>query len=261
MKRHKTKYLIINADDFNLTSGVSRAILYAAESDVISSTSVFINGKGVCYLTKLKRIPSCGVGLHFNVTLGKPVAKPYNVKSLITRRGFFIPRERYRFNQIEADDVFIELELQIKKFVTIFQHLPTHINTHHHVHFYKKIYSVLYTIARKYQIPIRKRYFKKSLFEQKGIITTDYVYGRYSPKQHWTRGSLLHVIHMLKSGVSELIVHPGFSNGQLMKKSSFNIQREEELRALCSEEFSNIIKEKGVVIINFNDLKWLKRKF
>ncbi len=258
MKRKANKYLIVNADDFNLTRGVSKAILYAARLGVVSSTSVFINSNSVHHIAELRKIPSLGVGLHFNITLGRPVSSPSNIRTLITRRGTFKPLSSYRFNNISKNEIFIELEAQIKKFITMFRCLPTHIDTHHHVHFYKNIYTVLSEAALCYKIPIRRRYFKKTTFGNKGIITTDYIFGRFNPGRHWRKRSLIQTVKRLKKGVTELIVHPGFSDAQLKRKSSFNIDREYELKGLSGKEFKETIEEKRVALINFNDLKYLK---
>ena len=259
MKRHTKKYLIINADDFNLTPGISRAILYGAERGVISSTSVFVTGGGTGFLKALKKVRSLGVGLHFNITAGRPVSRPNAVKTLVMSDGKFIPRSQQRFNQIKSDDVLKELESQIKKFVTFFGCLPTHIDSHHHVHCYKKIYTAVCAIAQHYNVPIRKRYLKTKNPNGKGTLTTDYIYGRFNPDRHWTTRSLLHVLHGLKNGVSELIVHPGYTSPLLTKKSSFNRQREKELDALCSNDFIHGLRKKAIALIRFNDLQWIKR--
>ena len=258
MKRHTKKYLIINADDFNLTPSVSRAILYGAEQGVISSTSVFVTGGGTRFFPPLKKVRSLSIGLHFNITAGKPISRPQTVRTLVMHNGTFKPRAQQRFNKITSDDVGRELEAQIKKFVSLFGCLPTHIDSHHHVHEYKRIYSAVCTIAQYYNIPIRKRYLKAHHDSGEEVLTTDFLYGRFEAARHWTIHSLLRVLRGLKNGVSELIVHPGYASPLLRKKSSFNRQRERELDALCSNDFKNILKEKAIALIRFDDLQWIR---
>jgi len=61
-------YVIVNADDFNLTAGVSRAIITLIQKGIVSSTSVFVTKPATTYTRQLQSLAHIGVGLHFNIT-------------------------------------------------------------------------------------------------------------------------------------------------------------------------------------------------
>ncbi|MBU1863928.1 MAG: ChbG/HpnK family deacetylase, partial [Candidatus Omnitrophica bacterium] len=172
----KKKFLIINADDFNLTAGISRAICAAVDTGVVTSTSVFINEKATPYLKKVKAYHSLGIGLHFNITSGSPLSKPQDVKTLVTRRGTFLAKEKNCFNQTASADIFKELNSQFKKFCAFFGRMPTHIDSHHHVHYNKTVYNVIIQLAKQYRIPIRRRCRDGKACRSEGVLTTDYMY-------------------------------------------------------------------------------------
>src|ERR1700753_2195819 len=71
--------LIINADDFGLSSIVNRAILVSMEKGLVTSTSIMANMPGFDHAIGLVRVHSklAGrVGVHLNLTEGQPLSKP-----------------------------------------------------------------------------------------------------------------------------------------------------------------------------------------
>src|SRR5437763_13941300 len=70
--------LVVNADDFGLSPGVNRGILEAYAAGVVSSVSVLVNTPGwddaVRPLRDLDPPSRLGVGMHLNLTMGRPVS-------------------------------------------------------------------------------------------------------------------------------------------------------------------------------------------
>lgn len=84
------KHLIINADDFGLSPGVNQGIAEAYQAGGISSTTVMVNMPGFTDAVRLASLhPGLGVGLHFNLTYGRPVSDPRLIPSLIQADGRF----------------------------------------------------------------------------------------------------------------------------------------------------------------------------
>ena len=66
--------LIVNADDFGLTSGVTYGIYDAMCRGVVTSTTALVNGAALDHAVQLSRdIPELAVGMHFVLTLGRPL--------------------------------------------------------------------------------------------------------------------------------------------------------------------------------------------
>ena len=257
----RAKHIIINADDFHISAGVSRAIRRAACLGVISSTSAFVNGAAQRYHHDAERAAALGIGLHFNITFGRPLAPRSQIKTLITRAGKFKSIYQHLWSHTASEEVRIELEAQLARFHEIFGKWPTHIDSHHHVHYFKAVYRAFIDIAKKYNLPVRKRYLRWSKrHEDCGIVAPDYAFFQFRPQAAWTQRKLINALGTLRPGVSEFIVHPGFSDSYLGRKSSFNIQREQEYNALCSEAFRTALRKAGVSLINFADLSRMRSK-
>src|SRR3989440_1982544 len=68
--------LVVNADDFGLSPGVTDGILEAHAAGVVSSVSVLVNAPGWEHaVAALRGTESLGVGLHLNLTAGEPVSE------------------------------------------------------------------------------------------------------------------------------------------------------------------------------------------
>ena len=252
--------MIVNADDFNLTNGVSKGILEAHDSGIVTSTSALINlpiPKSI--LAEVLKRKSLGVGLHLNITLGSPLTAKATIHSLLNPDGFFKKRHDLNFKKISAAELHLEYQAQIERFKEIFRRLPTHLDTHHHLHEGQKVFDVLARLAIHYHIPLRRSSRCGSrirkIFSSKRIRLADYLWEDLDSRKAWTQKSLAETILSMKSGFHELMCHPGRCDGVLMKKSSFNRLRERELKALCSQKIKRTVKSKEICLINFAELQ------
>jgi predicted glycoside hydrolase/deacetylase ChbG (UPF0249 family) len=125
------KYLIVNADDFNLTEGVTRGILDGHRHGIITSTTVMVNLPGLTRTRDLAREASgLGLGLHVNLTLGAPVLPVDAVPSLVDGAGHFV-RDRTRVGESGAMlEIRAEIAAQARRFEEVFGRRPTHLDTH-----------------------------------------------------------------------------------------------------------------------------------
>ena len=80
------KRLIVNADDFGMTEGVNRAILEAHLRGLVTSTTLLANGAAFASAAEIAGdTPALGVGVHLNLTEGRPSSDAARIPSLLTR--------------------------------------------------------------------------------------------------------------------------------------------------------------------------------
>src|SRR5262249_35921917 len=133
------KRLIVNADDFGLTAGVNRAIIEGHERGLISSATLMVNMPAFEDAARLAReVPSLGVGLHFNITQGRPVAGASRVPSLVDGRGEFWGTSgallaRAATGRLNPGEAALELRAQIERALGAGLRL-THVDSHKHSH-------------------------------------------------------------------------------------------------------------------------------
>lgn len=249
------KRLIINADDFNLTPGVTRGVLKAHDEGILTSTTILINlpleEKTVREVSKRKRL---GIGLHLNVTLGKPLTRS---TSLVNTEGTFLRPQNYAQRLPRIGDLIREYETQVQLFQKRFSRKPDHLDTHHHLHDHPLFFKALSLTARKWKLPIRRsRIFQLGEYAGwlKGLQTTDFLFGNLEAHRHWERNSFLGIATNLPEGTSEIGCHPGFCDVQLRTISSFQKAREEELKLFSDKRLRKILSDLKIELIRFIQL-------
>ncbi len=158
------KQIIINADDFGMSKEVNEGTKDGIRQGIISSVSVMANmpyfDDAIAFL---RNYPKVSVGLHFNITEGKPVILPKHVGNIIREDDYFFhwPQliGRVAFDAIQLKEVETELKAQFKRLQNT--GLPiTHIDSHHHVHLYPSIFNLVSKFADEKGIySLRGHYF------------------------------------------------------------------------------------------------------
>ena len=141
--------IIVNADDFGLTGDVTCGILAAHRNGQVSSTTLMVNTPGTEGAVEAAADhPDLGVGLHFNLTEGRPLA---TVPSLVDVNGRFLLRgellRRTFRRRIDPDDVTRELDAQLTRFHDLGL-TPTHLDSHQHVHMAPWIFRAMEPVLR-----------------------------------------------------------------------------------------------------------------
>ncbi len=89
------KELIVNADDFGLSSGANRAIIRAWQEGILTSTSLMAGGKAFDEAVDLAREnPGLQVGLHLTLVQGRAVASHRGFPSLVDHVAAISPTTR-----------------------------------------------------------------------------------------------------------------------------------------------------------------------
>jgi predicted glycoside hydrolase/deacetylase ChbG (UPF0249 family) len=273
--------VIINADDFGITKGVNKAIFELVDAGVLTSTSVMTNMPDYGDIAVLK--DKIGIGVHFNLTVGKPVVEPQNVPTLVNSKGNFYDLSqlltRIKKRRVVREEIEFEFEAQIKRLIDIGIN-PDHIDSHESLLKYPFFMGIIKKIAKKYKImgvrtySPRKFNYKRLLNPRKIAIS---FYLKFQ-KLGWKRNGfsvtnkydsliqlglnqeiafekLRDIFRNLPSGVLEIGVHPGYCNGNNIVLGSYVYEREAELKALLSDDFRKILINSGAELISFKNIR------
>lgn len=143
------KKIIVTADDYGMSRGVNDAIDAGIEAGLITSTNVMTNMEYYNEASKLKKT-GVSVGLHWNISAGKPISDAKDIPSLVDRQGKFFSyaefRSRYRNKQISDEDLKKELIAQYRRFTDVCGE-PDYWNTHQNTHVDFRIFKLFTDIA------------------------------------------------------------------------------------------------------------------
>ena len=247
------KRLIVNADDCNLTTGVTEAILAAHQKGIVSSTTFLINLP--CdpqIVKKLLKQKHLGIGLHLNITLGKPLCPVSRIESLVKEDAF-----KRKPVDVKAGHVYLEYEKQIRLFRKVFGKMPTHLDTHHQLHDLPFFMRIVSELAGIYRLPVRRSSLMNTKKKQnlnlglKPLKTTDFFFGDLNPEGYWRLPRLKAVIQNLPEGLSEIMCHPGKVDRHLRKLSSFTAGRANELKVFCSVQILKAVQKQRIKLTHY----------
>jgi hypothetical protein len=246
--------LIVNADDYGLTAGVSRGILDAHRRGIVTSTTLLVNRPVDPALIEALRSSGLGVGLHMNLTLGPPIAPVTRVASLVDGEGRFVRDARAAAQRARKDEARIELGMQIDEFRRIMGRFPTHLDSHHHVGRHEPILELVLDFAQAIKVPVRTQDPEVRARARKlALKTPDHFMGESGPDAYWSSARVLAHLRELPGGVTEFMTHPGYYDDDL-SYSRYGRQRETEMTGLTDPQARALVEQEGIRLIHFGDL-------
>ena len=246
--------LIVNADDYGLTAGVSRGILDAHRRGIVTSTTLLVNRPVDPALIEALKSSGLGVGLHMNLTLGPPVAPARRVASLLDAEGRFVRDPREAAQRACKDEARIELGMQIDEFRRIMGRFPTHLDSHHHVGRHEPILDLVLDFARAIKVPVRTQDPQmRAMVRKAALKTPDHFMGESGPDAYWSSERVLAHLRELPGGTTEFMTHPGYYDDEL-SYSRYGRQRETEMTGLTDPQARTLIEQEGIRLIHFGDL-------
>jgi chitin disaccharide deacetylase len=286
----KEKRLIVNADDFGMSQGITDAVLLAHRYGFLTSASLMVNMLASEYaVTHACRERQLSVGIHLNICAGKPLLPPAEVPTLVDSRGNFhapsgMIRRLWRW-QVAPDELEAEFRAQIR-WMKQRGCTPTHADSHHHMHIYPAA-ALPFARALKVEGISCARVSRCAQYPHAGsiggphegslprrILVQAYraaldatVFHRFlSPDSRISflprdrrnlnllgdcwKAALAH----LPSGSFELACHPGFFERGFSEGDRIHLQREEELRWLTDREFRQVLDRNSIHLINYSEL-------
>lgn len=235
--RRPATVLIVNADDFGMSPGITSGIVQAHENGIVTSASLMVRWPAARTAVELwRRYPRLGLGLHLD--LGE----------------WFLEDGKWQplYEVVPADDaaaVRTEVERQIDEFRRLTGGEPSHLDSHQHVHRSEPVRSAVLEIAARMDIAVRH-------MRNAPRYCGDF-YGQWNTGEVDTEAisaaSLCNVIRGLTPGITELACHPGMLDAD-PPRTMYLAEREIELRSLCDPEVRRTIDETGVRLASFRDL-------
>ena len=244
--------LIVTADDFNLSAGVSRGIIAAHQHGIVTETSVLVNlGDLHQAAACLAQAPRLAPGLHLNLTRGRPLAPPPTVAELLDRDGLFRGSPQALPASLPAAAVRAEFRAQYEAFVRAFGRQPQHLDTHHHVHQHPVVLEVLLELATSWQLPVRSiAPAMQAAIAARGLGSPSHFLGDAGAEPYWTVTRLVATIRALPPGLTELMCHPGYFDAAIAY-SRYGQQRDTEREALCHPAVAAAVRDRQVELVTY----------
>jgi hopanoid biosynthesis associated protein HpnK len=275
------KYLIINADDFGISTAVNRAVAKGWQDGILTSASLMVAGAACDEAVDLARQnPGLQVGLHLTLVQGRSVLNHRGFPSLTDSEGEF-PYDplqaglRMYFLKPLYRQLRSEIEAQIEKFLAT--GLPlSHIDGHLNIHMHPTVFTVLCQLLPQYGISTfrlsRERLGRELRIAPRrpfGKALDAFIFGRLAnrclPELQLrsigfaaevkgllnsgciTEAYLLKTLDTLQEGITEIYLHPAETGSPLLPE----YRQADELSALLSSRVQEKIRSLGIILSNY----------
>lgn len=217
----RKKLLVVHADDFGLSPGISRGIIYSIKNGIVTSTSVVVKSD---YLRDTRK----HIQSNSQIDWGLHV--------YITDKGSITPAR-----------ILNQTRDQLKIFINYFGLFPSHLDFHGGFKFNKETYFTVRMFALRNGLIFR--------YDNKHKVETGF-YGLKELRntiKDIGEGELLKIIESVNYGITELVCHPGWTSNRL--KDPYRTQRGIEVLSLISKRVAKAIRNSNVKLIDFRDYK------
>jgi len=274
--------IIVTADDYGMCDVVDKAIDEGIESGFITTTNVMVNMETLHNAADLRqRFPHISVGVHWNVTTGKPVSDVNEIRSLVDENGSFwsITEFKQRFSKGMISSAELEKELDAQ--YTLFEKMcgkADYWNTHENSSLHIKAFRVFKKVAKKHGITATRTFkrvyydklnlgFKRELreFLVRNFFNVWFTQIKRIFKMPVARvvsfdqisktdgDVLLNAIKKDGRNYIEIVFHPSVSSEHKFF-GNISDERVKEYKFVSSEEIVKKYKSNGIEFVNFSEL-------
>jgi predicted glycoside hydrolase/deacetylase ChbG (UPF0249 family) len=269
----KARLLIVHADDLGLTKSVNAAFISGFATGRINSGSAMAPCPWFSEIASFARAhPHADIGLHFTLTserakdLFAPISPPAKIRSLIDKNGYFL-QEWTQETRIDADEVEIELLAQMEKAYAEGLH-PTHLDSHQFRLQMGRgdLFAVYLRLARAYRLPVliarewlvRYPYLQRSLRRRDVVLDRVATINAKVAPQEWP-DFYRRTLEKLPSGISELLIHPGYDNDELRaffadRQDWGAAWRQRDSDFFASDAFGSLLLKYDIKLITWREI-------
>ncbi|HEX2555819.1 MAG TPA: ChbG/HpnK family deacetylase [Microvirga sp.] len=271
--------VVLCADDFGLTEGVSRAILQLAETGRISATGAMTNRPDWPRLAPALRplAGRIGVGLHLNLTTAAPLGAMPGLAPGGALPALGDLMKRALLGRLPVVEIRDEIERQLDAFEGAFGAPPAFVDGHQHVHVLPGIRAALLAalVARglRGRVWLRDPGDRMSAILRRGVsarkalvvaafasgfrrdaraggFDTNEGFSGYSPFESATPPERVFGAALADLGARPVVMaHPGYGSADLRALDPVVESREHELAYLKSDAFADLLRERDLVLV------------
>ena len=234
----------VRADDFGYCQGVNRGIVQAINQGVINNVGMMVNMPYANQAFKLIKNKDICLGLHANISVGKPIRKADEIPSLVNN-GYFKASKIYR-NAIEdfvsLDQAILEIQAQVDMFVSLSAQKPKYIDFHAVCS--QNFIHACRIVAKKNKIPfigMDEKNMEVVVSQQETDIRCLSEFDTFIKKS--------------KKEDILIVYHPGYVDEDLIATSSLTNKRECDVSFLTSEILKKYIEQEKINFLKIENLK------
>lgn len=251
--RKAVKRLILRADDLGFSEGVNLGIEKSVRDGLIRTVGVMTNMEASEHGVKLLSGRKLCWGLHTNISAGRPLSDPEKIPSLTTEDGFFKTSKVYRSTEedlVNLDEVILEIEAQLARFRELVGEDPHYFEGHavRSQNFNKGLQMVAERHGLRYleMNPDAPVPFGRSML----YLHMESMKPNYEPMNAIRTMQF----HLGEGEADFFICHPGYLDAAILRMSSLQIPRTQDLELAVSRELREYVEEEEIQMLTYDDV-------
>ena len=248
------KHLMIRADDLGYSEAVNYGIAKTVREGIIKNVGFMVNMPTSTHGYDLIKNEDVCLGQHTNICVGRPIADPSLIPSIVQENGEFKTSGEYRKSKndfVVLEEVIIEIEAQYEKFKEITGREPQYFEGHaiESENFLKG----LEIVAKKHDL----KYSGISFDGRPIMVNGKKVYmwmesmqKNYNPEVTFKRM----VENSHEDAFDMMILHPGYLDSYILNHSSLTIPRTLEVEFATGSEIIKYLNENNIELYTYDEL-------
>lgn len=262
------RLLILNTDDFGMCHSINEAVIQSIREGVASSCTLMVPCPwGMHGIHLLQENSDISFGVHLTAVSEAvyyrwgPVTPKEKVPSLVDEAGYFYSEERIPEFLAQVNLAELELEFRAQIEAVLAAGLkPTHLDSHCGVHTRREdVFDMTVGLVREYGLAVRVT--KQPLIakiKRHGLPTpASDILDSYRIETHDKPAYYFRGLRKLPAGLTEWAIHPSLVTNELKAIGDSWPVRQADFEFLMSPETRAIIKQEGIIVLNYKTLQEL----
>lgn len=255
--------LLLRADDLGYSEAVNYGIEKSVKEGLINNVGIMLNMQATEHGYKLLKDENIAFGQHTNICVGRPLAKPQDIPSLVEKDGSFKSSSKYRNAEsdfVVFEEAMIEIEAQYQHFLHLFNRKPDYFEGHaiaskmflKALEYFAEENNLKYSGIPEGKDPSNTIANDVSIVigDTKVYMTMESMSKDYSP---W--GTLKKMVaNAHTDGVDMMVCHPGYLDDFILKHSSLLIPRTQEVVMLVDKRVKAFLDKRGMECVDYRML-------
>ena len=270
---------VVVADDYGISIDRSRGIIQSMLLGIVTNTSIMANMDTAGQALDMLRSNGLlgRVGIHLNLTEGRPLSPASEISSLVDSDHMFLGKGAFHAaclnGEVQIEHVQTEVRAQIQWFIRNVGFPPVHVDSHQHVHVLPPLVGMLAvllfdmgvtfvrtpapavpnrrqplctvcSVVSSQAIAARKQFRAQGLWCLDAFVGLSFCGGSYTRTQ--VLDAVAAQVHAGARSI-EMMTHPGFTEPTMLDPTLVSPQgldsvgvsedRHSELMVLCDPEF------------------------
>lgn len=252
------KKILIRADDLGYSRSVNFGIFDSVHNGIVNNVGVMVNMPSTRMGLDLLKNEDIDLGMHTNISNGKPVLPAKDIPSLVDKEGNFKRSKVYQHSKkdfVILSEAVAEVDAQYHLFLKLVGRQPDYFEGHAVMS--ENFRKALQIVAERYHLPFLDFPIGNNIKFKQHTYFSPYLGGYKDGKideNYDPENALLNLIKYSEDGTTPMYIsHAGYLDYYLITHSSLTIPRVKEAQTFTSSRIKEFITDNNIHLVRYSE--------